>query len=90
MTSQLDMFAEAWADRFERVEVIINEDLQGIAKGPHLAWKCPGCGDVELTPFSLSINHGFDPACERNSIPFDRACFRQGYRARRQGSGGAA
>jgi hypothetical protein len=90
MTRQLDMFAEEWADRFERVEVTINEDLQGIAKGPHLAWKCPGCGEIELTEFSLSINHGFDPRCERNSFPFDRPCVRQEYLARRQGSGGAA
>ncbi|MEZ5152154.1 hypothetical protein [Rhodococcus zopfii] len=78
----LDLFdeisaADAWKARFHRVEVVIDEDLAAFDAGStHLAWVCPGCGELELTPYSLRINHGFDPTCERASRSFEQGCSR--------------
>lgn len=70
--------ADAWKTRFHRVEVVIDEDLIGFDAGStHLAWMCPGCGELELTPYSLWINHGFDPNCERASRRFEQSCHRR-------------
>ena len=81
---QLDLFGERqdeidWTAVFERtrVEVVIDAELNGFAKGStHLAWKCPSCGELELTPYMLRINHGFDPECQAVSRPIDDPCIR--------------
>lgn len=81
----LDLFGDHdWAAQFDRAEVTIDQDLQGFTQGQtHLAWRCPGCGDIELTPYSLWINHGFDPNCRDASRPFGNACWRQDRRGDR-------
>lgn len=83
-SDQLDLFGERqsdidWTDRFERdrVEVLIDMDLNGFTKGSQaLAWKCPGCGELELTPYSLWINHGFDPDHRKASRSIEQGCYR--------------
>lgn len=82
---QLDLFGERqtdfdWIERFERdrVEVVIDRELGAFEMGSTaLAWRCPSCGELELTPYFLWINHGFDPKCRQASTPIERGCHRR-------------
>jgi hypothetical protein len=82
---QLDLFGAVqteidWTAQFEqdRVEVVIDQELQGFAKGSTTrAWKCPDCGELELTPFSLAINHGYDPYVRPYGRSIEQGCIRR-------------
>jgi len=73
MSEQLDLFdtrdhdaeaqaLRAWKARMIPADWIAPYDCgYGPAGTVVRGWKCPACGTVEPSDFTLSINHGLDP-----------------------------
>jgi hypothetical protein len=71
-----------WEARFKRAEWVpsFTTDAGGQPARARLGWVCPACHTVEPSPFTLSLNHGYDPEIPGRGGPygagFGETCFK--------------